>query len=73
MMCHYLLDNEGIPLLYHLRLQLDAAVHHNQNDVSFAEDIRISPLQLLLAPRRIYDANGYWVLHVASRVNYFQA
>ena len=70
MMCHYLLDNEGIPLLDHLRLELYAAVHHDHNDVGFAEDKGISPLQLLLAPRSIYDAYGYWVLHVASRVKY---
>jgi hypothetical protein len=71
MVCHYLLDNEGIPLLDHLRLQLDASVHHNQNDVGFAENEGSYPLQVLLAPRSIYDANGYRVLHVASRVNYF--
>jgi hypothetical protein len=70
MMCHYLLDNEGIPLLYYLRLELDAAVHHDHDDVGFAEDKGISPLQFLLAPRSIYDANGYWVLHDASRVKH---
>ena len=70
MMCHYLLDNEGIPLLYYLSLQLDAAVQDDHDNVGFAEDKGISPLQLLLAPRSIYDAYGYWVLHVASRVKY---
>ena len=58
MMCHYLLDNEGIPLLYYIRLELDAAVQDDHNDVGFAEDKGISPLQLLLAPRSIYDAYG---------------
>ena len=38
MTCHYLLDNEGIPILDHVWQQLDATIHHNHNDVDFAED-----------------------------------
>jgi len=70
MVCHYLLDNEGVPLRDHISKQLYAAVHHNYNDVGFAEDKLCSPLQLLLAPRCIYNAEGNWVVSVASRVYY---